>query len=127
MKILSKVSAFSSSVLWLLAVGTQLALAQAKCKVNGQEVPCDELGKQIGGFLGWGLGALFVFVVFLIWSTVFWILMIVHAAKHDVENKAMWIVIMVFTGIVGAVIYYFAVKRKFNKQGPKPPMPVISQ
>jgi uncharacterized protein YneF (UPF0154 family) len=53
-------------------------------------------------------------------------MMIVHAAKHDVENKAMWIILMVFTGIVGALIYYFVVKRKFSKQF-TPPAPTITR
>ena len=53
-------------------------------------------------------------------STVFWILMIVHAATKPVENKVIWIVIMILTGIIGALVYYFAVKRKFNKPSVPP-------
>lgn len=66
---------------------------------------------------------------FLIWSTVFWILMITHAAKHNIENKAKWIVLMVFTGLVGALIYYFVVKRTFSEQfsPPAPPTPPMTQ
>jgi len=47
---------------------------------------------------------------------IFWIVMLVHAASHPVENKAMWIILMVFTGVIGSLIYYFVVKRKFAKQ-----------
>ncbi|MBI5079052.1 PLDc N-terminal domain-containing protein [Candidatus Wolfebacteria bacterium] len=43
-------------------------------------------------------------------------MMIVHAARHPINNKGVWIVVMIFTGIVGALIYYFTVKRKFNQQ-----------
>lgn len=85
----------------------------AKCTLNGQQIPCEELGKQIKGVLGWGIGALIAIAVVGIWATVFWILMIVHAAKNEIENKAMWIILMVFTGIIGTIIYYFVVKRKF--------------
>lgn len=116
MKTLIKSAIFSSAALWLLSAGSQMALAQGKCTVNGQEVPCDELGKQIGGFLGWGIGGLLVTFVFVVWATVFWIMMIVHAATHNVENKAMWVILMVFTGIFGALVYYFVVKRKFSNQ-----------
>ncbi len=107
---------FSSFALGLFAVASQVALAQSKCTVNGREVDCAELGNQIKGFLGWGIGGFLVIAALGIWATVFWIMMIVHAAKHNVENKAMWIILMVFTGIVGALIYYFVVKRKFSNQ-----------
>lgn len=117
----TKSTLFSSATIWLLSVGNQLARAQEKCTVNGREVPCEEVGEQIKGVLGWAVGFFVVFAAFVIWATVFWIMMIVHAANHDVENKAMWIILMVFTGIIGALIYYFAVKRKFNKQQVPPP------
>lgn len=116
LKTITKSAMFSSFALGLFAVANQVALAAAKCTVNGQEVDCAELGNKIQGFLGWGIGGFLLFVAFGIWATVFWIMMIIHAAKHNVENKAMWIIIMVFTGIVGALIYYFVVKRKFSNQ-----------
>lgn len=125
MKIVTKSALFSSSTIWLLSVGNQLALAHAKCTVNGQEVPCEELGQQIKGVLGWAIVFFIVIAALIIWATVFWIMMIVHAANHDVENKAMWIILMVFTGIIGTVIYYFAVKRKFNS-GQIPPPPTMT-
>jgi uncharacterized membrane protein YqjE len=49
-----------------------------------------------------------------IFSFVFWILMIVDAAQRkglsDGERIA-WILVLVFIGIIGAIIYYFAVKK----------------
>lgn len=116
LRTITKSAAFSSLALGLFAVANQVAFAAAKCTVNGQEVDCAELGNKIKGFLGWGIGGFFI-AALGIWATVFWIMMIVHAAKHDVENKAMWIILMVFTGIVGALIYYFVVKRKFANSG----------
>lgn len=116
LKTITKSAVFSSSTLALMSVTNQVALAAAKCTVNGQEVDCAELGNKIKGFLGWSIGGFLLFIALGIWATVFWIMMIVHAAKHEVENKAMWIILMVFTGIVGALIYYFVVKRKFSKQ-----------
>jgi len=119
LKTITKSAIFSSATLWLWSVGAQLALAQAKCMVNGREVPCEELGNQIKGFLGWGIGGFLVIFALIILATVFWIMMIVHAARHPINNKGVWIVVMIFTGIVGALIYYFAVKRKFNQQFPQ--------
>lgn len=126
LKTITKSAMFTTLTLGLMSVANQVALAAAKCTVNGREVPCEELGKQIKGFLGWGIGIFLVIFALGILATVFWIMMIIHAAKHDVENKAMWIILMVFTGIVGALIYYFVVKRKFSKQF-SPPTPTMTR
>ena len=120
LKTITKSAMFSSLVLGLVSVTNQVVLAAAKCTVNGQEVDCAELGNKVKGILGWGIGGFLVIFALGIWATVFWIMMIVHAAKHDVESKAMWIILIVFTGIVGALIYYFVVKRKFSKQFASP-------
>ena len=65
----------------------------------------------------------FLFMLFLmllfftaaIASMVFWILMIIDCAKRknlsDGERVA-WILVLVFLGVIGATVYYFAVKRK---------------
>jgi len=61
---------------------------------------------------------MFLFVLLfalVILSFVFWILMIIDCARRkglsDGERVA-WILILVFLGAIGAVIYYFAVKKK---------------
>lgn len=98
----------------LFILGNTALAATSKCTFNGQEVDCAAVGEKIGGFLGAGLGIILLVIVLGIASTIFWILMLVHAIKHDVESKALWIVLMVFTGLIGALIYYFAVKRDFD-------------
>lgn len=123
LKPITKSAIFSWLVFSLASVTNQVALAALKCTVNGQEVNCAELGNKVKGILAWGIGgflAIFVLGILATVFTIFWIMMIVHAAKHDVENKEMWIILMVFTGIIGALIYYFAVKRKFSKQFTSP-------
>ena len=47
-------------------------------------------------------------------ATVFWILMIIDCAKRKMSDgeRVAWILVLVFLGIIGATIYYFAVKRK---------------
>jgi len=89
LKTITKSAMFSSLVLGLMSVTNQVALAAAKCTVNGQEVDCAELGNKIKGFLAWGIGGFLLIAALVIWATVFWIM------------------------IVGALIYYFLVKRKF--------------
>ena len=68
------------------------------------------------------LAALGIFAVLLILliialgiaSLVFWILMIIDASKRNFKNpneRVVWIIVIVILGILGATIYYFAVKR----------------
>lgn len=109
-------SLFSALTLGFAPAVSQVAFAATRCTANGQEVDCAELGNQVKNFLGWGIGGFLVIAALVIWAIVFWIMMIVHLARHKVEDKVMWIILMVFTGIVGALIYYFVVKRKLNRQ-----------
>lgn len=126
LKTITKSAIFSTLTLGLMSVANQVALAAARCTVNGREVDCAELGNKVKGFLGWGIGAVLVIVALGIWATVFWVMMIVHAARHQINNKGVWIIVLVFTGLIGALIYYFTVKRKFNQQF-SPPTPTITQ
>ena len=95
----------------ILSVSTILGLfspvfAQAACYVNGQEVSCSQ-------FPWW------IFIVFFLVAIaffVFWLKMLIHVIKNPVPNKVVWIICMIFFNIPTAIIYYFAVKRGFNKQ-----------
>lgn len=56
-----------------------------------------------------------IFVAVAILATIFWIFMLVDCAKRNFKkdnDKVVWILILVFTGIIGAIIYYFVVKNK---------------
>ena len=105
-------SAAWSLIFSMLFVANQAVLAQAKCYKFGKEVPCE----QLKGLFGWVIALGAVLLLGSMVAFVFWILMLVHAATKPIENKAMWIILMIFTQIIGALIYYFVVKRKFNKQ-----------
>ncbi len=64
----------------------------------------------IGGML------LFMGLVFslVIASIIIWIWMIIDCAQRKFkksDDKVVWILVIVFLGIIGAIIYYFAVKR----------------
>ena len=114
----AKSAIFPSLALGLFSITNQIALAAGECTLNGQEVDCGELWGMVKGFLGWGIGIFLLFSVLGILATVFWIMMIVHAATHDIKDKTMWILIIVFSGLVGlgligALVYYFVVKRNF--------------
>ena len=64
------------------------------------------------------VGLLLVFFIFAIFfaSLIFWILMLIHAISKPIKSKAVWILILLIFGIIGAIIYYFAVKREFRKK-----------
>ncbi|MDO8505760.1 MAG: PLDc N-terminal domain-containing protein [bacterium] len=101
------------------SVFAQIARAQSSiCTLNGQSVSCDELPLRMKGFLGAGIAAFGVAFVIGIAATVFSIMMIVHVATKPVQNKAMWVIIMLLFSPIGAIIYYFMVKRPFDKQIP---------
>lgn len=120
-KTITKSAMLSSFIFGLASVTNQVALAAVKCSVNGREVPCEEFGNQVERFLGWGIGIILVVLGLVILATIFWIIMIAHAARHPINNKGIWIVVLILTGIFGAIIYYFVVKRKFNQQFSPPP------
>lgn len=42
----------------------------------------------------------------------FWLWMLIDAAKRDFDDKAVWIILLLFLNVIGAVLYYFIVKRK---------------
>ncbi len=113
------VAAVSGVTLIPLAV-----FAQAKCTVNGVEAPCPE-GLKVAGWAvaGFGIFAIGMLVVSIA-AFVFWLMMIIHAASKPIENKPLWIVLIVLTGIIGAIVYYFVVKRKFSATPPAPTGPV---
>ena len=68
------------------------------------------------------IGGLFLFI-FIIWFSIiilcilgfiFWIFMIIDVAKRDFKqenDKIIWILVVILAGIIGALIYYFVIKR----------------
>lgn len=80
----------------------------AKCTLNGKEIPCSEIPIWI-----WPIS--FLFIGLGIFCFVFWLRMLIDAIKHQTENKTMWVLLITFLNILGALIYYFLVKRERNK------------
>lgn len=68
----------------------------------------------------WFLPFIFIFpvigVFFAIAIFIFWIMMLVDAIKHSNEKmKLVWVVVIIFAHIIGALIYYFIEKRPRDK------------
>ncbi len=56
----------------------------------------------------------FVFVLLILTGFTFWIWMIIDCATNEPNtgnDKIVWMVVIVFTYIVGALVYYFVRKR----------------
>ncbi len=84
------------------------------CELNGEVVSCDELLEEAGGFLAVG-GILFlIFFIIGLVGLVFWVISLIHVLSNEVDNKAMWIVLLLLLGSLGGIIYFFAVRRPFE-------------
>ncbi|HPD82025.1 MAG TPA: PLDc N-terminal domain-containing protein [Candidatus Pacearchaeota archaeon] len=67
------------------------------------------------------LGIVFVLIMVAlgIFVFVFWILMLIDCLKRrykESSDKIVWVIVIVFTQILGALIYYFVVKVKDKKK-----------
>jgi Co/Zn/Cd efflux system component len=71
-----------------------------------------------GFALGAGIVIFFLIFALAIFSMVFWILMLVDVVQRKFkkeDEKVVWILIIALLGIVGALVYYFVVKRPNKK------------
>lgn len=98
---------------------TQFAQSGSNCTLNGQPVDCSELADKAAPFLGLGIGLFVLFIVIAgiiaIATFVFWILMLLHAIKHQSPDRTIWIaglIIAFLTGFmfIGALLYFFIEK-----------------
>lgn len=63
------------------------------------------------GLTGVGLFGIIVFLLFAI----FWVWMLVDAITRDFKKdleKVVWVLLIIFTHVIGAVIYYLVVKMR---------------
>ena len=66
-----------------------------------------------------GLPILFViifpilFIILAVYLFIFWIKMLIDAINHAPEKtKTVWVLVIIFLHIIGALIYYFVEKKK---------------
>ncbi|MBI5414581.1 PLDc_N domain-containing protein [Candidatus Peregrinibacteria bacterium] len=79
----------------------------ATCTLNGKEIPCDQMpGWFWAVSIGMTLLGLFCFI--------FWLRMLLDAIRNQTKDKTMWVLIIIFLNVLGAVIYYFSEKKKRN-------------
>lgn len=65
--------------------------------------------------LNLGIGLIFFLITL---PSIFWVVMLIDVVKRDFPNsndKIIWILILIFTQLVGSIIYYFLIKAKAPK------------
>lgn len=95
------VTFFLSSV---VALGGNTALAQ-----YGDYDAANAIGT------GLGVGLLIFWVILMLVCLVFgifWLWMLIDCIKRNFEQKTMWIILLIILSWIGAIAYYFAIKRK---------------
>ncbi|PID52099.1 MAG: hypothetical protein CR972_03680 [Candidatus Moraniibacteriota bacterium] len=102
---------FSLSSFFGIFVFAQNVLAE--CTLNGEVIPCEDVPKWLFVFPFVFMG---VFFIFLFLGVALWIWMLVDAIKNEKDNDLIvWVLVLVFLQIFGAIIYYFVRKRPRNK------------
>jgi prolipoprotein diacylglyceryltransferase len=64
----------------------------------------------------WFVPLMLLVLAIIVLAIIFWIYMLVDSIKRkykDENDKIVWVLVIVLLGIIGAVIYYFAVKKKY--------------
>tara|TARA_Y100000310_G_scaffold94081_1_gene91719 strand:+ start:11986 stop:12222 length:237 start_codon:yes stop_codon:yes gene_type:complete len=64
------------------------------------------------------LGLIIIFFTLIVSSFVFWIWMLIDCIRRDFEKddeKIVWLLVVILVQIIGAIIYYFVIKRKDKK------------
>lgn len=110
----------------LIYGGTALAsfmpmIVQARGMMN--DTYDDSVGNAAGGAIA-GLSIVLGFLIMLFWVGmillwVFWLVMVIDIARRDWKkdgDRAAYLVLVIFLNILGAIIYYFAVKRHLDKK-----------
>lgn len=71
-------------------------------------------GTAIAGFVIFIILLWFAIIVGIILLIIFWIFMIIDAAQREFKNdtdKVVWILVIVLASWIGAIIYYFVIKK----------------
>ena len=82
----------------------------------------NNFNREYNMFGGSIFGIFFILLIPLIWFVfivsmfVFWILMLIDAIKLSPEKtRLIWVIVIIFTQIIGALIYYFVEKKPRDK------------
>ncbi|MBW2967326.1 PLDc N-terminal domain-containing protein [Candidatus Woesearchaeota archaeon] len=63
----------------------------------------------------------FLIFVVLFAGVIFWLWMFIDCLVREdyrhPNDKIVWVIVLLFTSVIGAVLYYFFVRRRLNKSG----------
>lgn len=99
--------------LLMLLAGAQSAFAQYDYPVPTvvlEPAPFMRVGTPTTFFYIGGIVTL-IGIVIGIFAFVFWLMMLVDALQNEKEDKILWVGLIVFLPIIGALLYYFLKKR----------------
>lgn len=101
----------------LLFMMPSLAFAEATCTYNGENIPCDQMPTWFWVFI-------VAFLVIGLSFFIFWLWMLIDAIKYQEEHKVLWLLLILLTNAMGALVYYFAARRHREKiDDPSQPTP----
>ena len=86
----------------------------SSCTLNWQPIDCAEVAKTAGSWLKTGLWTLLIIGTLFLAGGIFWLIMLIHAISNPIPNKVLWVAVIFFLSLLGAVIYYFVIKRKYT-------------
>src|SRR3989338_7263929 len=58
-----------------------------------------------------------ILLLFLALFFIFWLLMLIDAVTREFDSdtdKVVWVLVIIFTNIIGALVYYFALYKKYK-------------
>lgn len=59
---------------------------------------------------------LLIVVILAILSFIFWVMMLIDCVRRDFKDKLVWVIILIFASGIGAILYYFIVKKADKKK-----------
>lgn len=59
------------------------------------------------------------FVLIAIFAVIFWLWMLIDCLQREFKDKLLWVLVIIFVWILGAILYYFLVKSKKIKKRKK--------
>jgi len=94
---------------WIL---TGLILASLALIMGASTIPSSTSATSNNYITGLGIVILALIGIIVISISIFWVWMIIDCVKRKFKDKVVWIIVLIFTHILGASLYYFYIKRK---------------
>jgi|SRR3989338_2619344 len=73
--------------------------------------------KMGAGYVFKTVGKIFAIIIpIFIVLGIFWLWMLIDAIRRQFDNKALWIILIIVLGFLGAILYFFIIRRKLKQQ-----------